>query len=153
MAADASGNMLKGLDPLLGPDLLRLLRAMGHGDEIVVADANFPAASIARRLVRADGIEAPRLVAAIVSVLPLDDFVPAAAFRMQVVDEPDEIPLITGHFARALAAGGYHGPIEPIERFVFYERAKAAFAVVATGETRLYGNLILKKGVIRPGQN
>ncbi|MEI9888400.1 MAG: RbsD/FucU domain-containing protein [Rhizomicrobium sp.] len=69
------------------------------------------------------------------------------------VDEPDEIPLITGHFARALAAGGYHGPIEPIERFVFYERAKAAFAVVATGETRLYGNLILKKGVIRPGQN
>ncbi|HEY0302751.1 MAG TPA: RbsD/FucU domain-containing protein [Rhizomicrobium sp.] len=145
--------MLKGLDPLLGPDLLRILRAMGHGDEIVVADANFPAAAIARRLVRADGIEAPRMAQAIVSVLPLDDFVPAAAFRMQVVDEPDEIPLITGQFARALAAGGYHGHIEAIERFAFYERAKAAFAVVATGETRLYGNLILKKGVIRPGQN
>ena len=143
--------MLKGIDPLLGPELLGILRGMGHGDEIVIADANFPASSTGtgNRLIRADGVDAPRMVGAIVSVLPLDDFVPAAAFRMAVVDKPDEVPPIIADFADALAKGGYAGPIEPIERFAFYERACKAFAVVATGETRLYGNLILKKGVIR----
>jgi L-fucose mutarotase len=145
--------MLKGIDPLLGPGLLSLLRAMGHGDEIVVADANFPAASTGtslNRVLRADGSDAVRLTQAIVSVLPLDDFVPAAAFRMAVVDKPDEVPPITQDFARVLKAAGYNGPIEPIERHAFYARAKTAFAIVATGEMRLYGNLILKKGVIRP---
>ena len=142
--------MLKGIDPLLGPQLLAVLRAMGHGDEIVIADANFPAASLAKRVIRADGIDAPRMVAAIVSVLPLDDFVPAAAFRMAVVGTPDDAPPITAHFASALASGGYAGAIAAVERFAFYDRAKAAAAVIATGETRLYGNLILKKGVIRP---
>jgi len=144
--------MLKGIDPLLGPGLLSILRSMGHGDEIVVADANFPALSTGtpNRVLRADGSDAVRLTQAIVSVLPLDDFVPAAAFRMAVVDRPDEIPPIVRDFARVLGAAGYAGPIEPIERHAFYARAKAAFAIVATGETRLYGNLILKKGVIRP---
>jgi L-fucose mutarotase len=142
--------MLKGIDPLLGPGLLGILRAMGHGDEIIVADANFPAESTHTRVVRADGTDAVRVVQAIVSVLPLDDFVPAAAFRMAVVDKPDEVPPITHDFTRALRSAGYHSPIEPIERHAFYARAKAAYAVVATGETRLYGNLILKKGVIRP---
>ena len=136
--------MLKGIDPLLGPDLLRVLRAMGHGDEIVIADANFPASSTHGCVIRADGIDAVRMVEAIVSVMPLDDFVPAAAFRMAVVDKPDEIPPIAAHFQTRV------GNIEALERFAFYERAKKAFAVVATGETRLYGNLILKKGVIRP---
>ena len=110
--------MLKGIDPVLGPDLLAALRAMGHGDEIVVADANFPAA--------------------------------ANAFRMAVVDAPSEDPPITAAFAAALAEGGYAGPIEPLERHAFYARAREAFAIVASGETRLYGNLILKKGVVRP---
>jgi L-fucose mutarotase len=142
--------MLKGIDPFLGPELLAVLRGMGHGDEIVVADANFPAASVNNRVIRADGIAAPRMVAAIVSVLPLDDFVPAAVFRMAVVDRPDEVPAVTSDFAAALANGGYTGAIEAVERFAFYARAKAATAVVVTGETRLYGNLILKKGVIRP---
>ncbi|MEJ0028653.1 MAG: RbsD/FucU domain-containing protein [Rhizomicrobium sp.] len=143
--------MLKGIDPLLGPGLLAILRGMGHGDEIVIADANFPAESTATggRLIRADGVDAPRMVAAIVSVLPLDGFVPAAAFRMAVVEKPDDVPAITRQFMSALAREGYEGPIEAIERFAFYERAKKAFAVVATGETRLYGNLILKKGVVR----
>jgi L-fucose mutarotase len=143
--------MLKGIDPLLGPGLLSALRGMGHGDEVVIADANFPAQSTVsgHRLIRADGVDAPRMVAAIASVLPLDDFVPAAAFRMAVVDKPDEVPSITAEFAAALATGGYRGPIEAIERFAFYERARKAFAIVATGETRLYGNLILKKGVVR----
>ncbi|MBV9044923.1 MAG: ribose ABC transporter [Alphaproteobacteria bacterium] len=142
--------MLKGIDPLLGPDLLATLRAMGHGDEIVIADANFPAAGIGARVHRADGVDAVRMVAAIASLLPLDDFVPAAAFRMAVVDKPAEVPPITGEFMRALATNGYARPIEAVERFAFYERARNAFAIVATGETRLYGNLILKKGVIRP---
>ncbi|MEI9995459.1 MAG: RbsD/FucU domain-containing protein [Rhizomicrobium sp.] len=142
--------MLKGLDPLLGPALLAVLRGMGHGDEIVVADANFPASSTNKCVIRAEGTDAPRMVAAIVSVLPLDDFVPAAAFRMAVVDKPDDVPPVTAAFAQALAGGGYAGAIEAVERFAFYERARAAVAVIATGETRLYGNLILKKGVIRP---
>lgn len=143
--------MLKGIDPLLGPGLLAHLRAMGHGDEIVVADANFPAAAIARRLIRADGIDAPRIVRAVASILPLDDFVPAAAFRMAVVDHAEEVPAITTDFIAALAEGGYRGPVEAIERQAFYARARDAYAVIATGETRLYGSLILKKGVIRSG--
>lgn len=142
--------MLKGIDPLLGPGLLAVLRGMGHGDEIVIADANFPAAATARSLVRADGVDAVRMVRAVAALMPLDDFVPAAVFRMAVVDAPETIPPITAVFAEALAAEGYSGPIEAIERAAFYDRARRAFAVVATGETRLYGNLILKKGVIRP---
>jgi L-fucose mutarotase len=142
--------MLKGIDPVLGPDLLAMLRAMGHGDEIVVADANFPAAANAKRLVRADGVDAVRLVRAITALMPLDDFVPAAAFRMAVVDAPDEAPAITAAFASALAEGGYSGPIEALERHAFYARAREAFAIVASSETQLYGNLILKKGVVRP---
>jgi L-fucose mutarotase len=141
--------MLRGIDPVLGPKLLAILRAMGHGDEIVVADANFPAAANARRLVRVDGIDAVRLVRAIAALMPLDDFVPAAAFRMAVVGAPDEVPAIANDFARALATSGYAGPVEAIERHAFYARAREAFAIVASGETRLYGNLILKKGVVR----
>jgi L-fucose mutarotase len=142
--------MLKGIDPILGPDLLAILRAMGHGDEIAIVDANFPATSSAKRLVRADGIDAPRMVRAILSVLPLDIFVPNAAFRMAVVDHPHEVPPITQEFAAALKAVKYAGEIEPIERFAYYERARNAYAIVATGELRYWGNLILKKGAIPP---
>jgi len=142
--------MLKGVDPILGPELLAILRAMGHGDDIAIVDANFPATSSAKRLVRADGVDAPRMVRAVLSVLPLDTFVPNAAFRMAVVDRPDEIPPITKEFAALLAASGYQGEIEPIERFAYYERAKNAYAIVATGERRYWGNLILKKGAIPP---
>jgi L-fucose mutarotase len=142
--------MLKGIDPILGPELLAILRAMGHGDDIAIVDANFPATSSAKRLVRADGVDAPRMVRAVLSVLPLDTFVPNAAFRMEVVDRPDEIPPITKEFAALLAASGYQGEIEPIERFAYYERAQNAYAIVATGERRYWGNLILKKGAIPP---
>jgi L-fucose mutarotase len=142
--------MLKGIDPVLGPELLAILRAMGHGDDIAVVDANFPAASSARRLVRADGIDAPRMVRAILSVMPLDTFVTNAAFRMAVVDNPNEVPPITNEFIAALKAVNYAGQIEPIERFAYYERARNAYAIVATGECRYWGNLILKKGAIPP---
>lgn len=141
--------MLKGIDPLLGPDLLSILRAMGHGDEIVIADANFPAAALARRLCRLDGIGAERLLGAILTVLPLDDFVPAAAARIAVAGAPDEVPPLAKAFEGLLRDAGYEGPVEAMDRVDFYERASRAFAIVATGERQLYGNLILTKGVVR----
>ena len=143
--------MLKGIDPRLGPDLLSCLRSMGHGDDIVIADANFPAQANARRLCRADGVSAVDMVCAIMSVLPLDDFVEAAAFSMAVVGAPDETPAIVSDFADELRAAGYNGPVVALERQAFYERSRNAFVIVATGELRIYGNLILAKGVVRPG--
>src|SRR5580704_10466811 len=120
--------MLKGIDPVIGPELLGFLRAMGHGDEIVVADANFPAATHARRLARADGIDAMRMVRAIAGIMPLDDFVAAAAFSMAPTDAPDTTPPIVADFAAVLVEAGYDGPIEALGRFAFYERAGNAFA-------------------------
>jgi L-fucose mutarotase len=140
--------MLRGVDPLLGPDLLMYLRAMGHGDEIVVVDANFPAAAIARHLVRLDGVPATRAIQAILSVLPLDESVPVAAFRMAVSDDPEMVPPVCREFEALLAASGYERGVAAIERMAFYARAREAQVIVATGETRLWGNLILKKGVI-----
>lgn len=142
--------MLKGIDPLLAPDLLHALRAMGHGDEIAIVDANFPAATHARRLIRLDGVAAPPVVRAIASLLPLDDFEPDAAFRMAVTGDPNAIPPVVSEFQTALQTFGHTRPIAPLERFAFYERARGAYAIVATGETRLWGNLILKKGALRP---
>ena len=144
--------MLRGIDPLLGPDLLAVLRAMGHGDEIVIADANFPAASNARRLIRMEGVPGPRMVEAIASVLPLDDFVADAAFRMEDSTTPDDVPDVCRDYARILKAAGYDRPIAPIERHAFYARAREAYGIVATGEPRFWGNLILKKGALPPGQ-
>ena len=142
--------MLKGIDPLLGPELLAMLRAMGHGDEIVIADANFPAAANARRLVRMEGVSSPRATQAIVSLLPLDDFVPQAAFRMEVSDAPQTLPPVCRELDQVLQAAGYDRGVAPIERHAFYARAREAFGIVATGEPRFWGNLILKKGAIPP---
>ena len=141
---------MKNLDPVLGPELLAILRAMGHGDDIAIVDANFPAASNAKRLVRMDGMSAPKVVRAVLSVLPLDTFVPHAAFRMAVVGSPAEVPAITSEFDRLLKDAGYIGEIEALERFAFYARAASSFAIVATGERRFWGNLILKKGALAP---
>ena len=143
--------MLKGLDPLLNADLLHALRAMGHGDEIAVVDANFPAATMAKRLIRLDGVDALRAVAAILTLLPLDDFIEHPASRMQVVGDPKAVPPVCREFQKLVdRAAGKPLPLAAIERHAFYERVKACYAVVATGETRLYGNLIVTKGVIRP---
>jgi L-fucose mutarotase len=142
--------MLKGIDPILGPELLATLRAMGHADEIAVVDANFPAAANARRLIRAEGVSAMRMVEAILSVLPLEQFEPAAAFRMAVDGAPGELPPVIGEFEQLLRAAGYEGEIGALERFAYYERTRAAYAIVATGERRYWGNLILKKGAIPP---
>jgi L-fucose mutarotase len=139
--------MLIGLSPLLSPDLLHVLASMGHGDEIVLADANFPAATHAKRLIRLPGTSATSVLQAVLSVLPLDTFVPQAAFTMQVVDDACAVPAIVGEF-NAILKAHQHPASAPLERFSFYERAAQAFAVVATGEGRIYGNILLKKGVI-----
>lgn len=140
--------MLKGIDPILNADLLHALCAMGHGDDIVLADANFPATATARRLIRMDGVRGPRLLEAILSVLPIDDFVPDPALRIEVVGAPDEVPPVCAEYAAILE---HHGTkLGRIDRFAFYDRARQAFAVVASGEPRLYGCVLLKKGVIRP---
>lgn len=142
--------MLKSINPLLSPELLMVLRAMGHGDDIVVADANFPASAMAKRLVRLDGVTASAATDAILSVMPLDDFVPEAAWRMEVVGDPGAEQPIFDEFRASIARHeGEKFRLASLERFAFYERAKAAYAIVSTGETRLYGNIILKKGVVR----
>ncbi|EWY39465.1 fucose binding protein [Skermanella stibiiresistens SB22] len=142
--------MLKKLDPLLNGALLQILADMGHGDELVIVDANYPAAANAKRLVRLDGITATAALDAVLSLLPLDDFVeePAA-----VMTPGDERPPVLDEFqAMVDAAEGRPIRTAQMERFAFYERARGAYAVIATGERRLYGNIILVKGVIRPGQ-
>jgi L-fucose mutarotase len=142
--------MLKNIDPLLSPDLLMVLRSMGHGDEIAVVDGNFPAAAMAQRLVRLDGLSVIAVTSAILSVMPLDDFVPEAAWRMEVVGDPQgEQPIFEEFRAIIARHEGLNFRLAALERFAFYERAKVAYAIVSTGETRLYGNIILKKGVVR----
>ena len=149
--------MLKNLDPLLNADVLYALRAMGHGDALVLCDTNFPADSVARettlaRLLRIDGVDAPRAARAILSVLSLDTFVDHAAFRMEVVDKPDEIPPVQAEVQREIdRAEGKASPMGSIERFAFYERARQAYCVIATGERRFYGCFVFQKGVIPPG--
>jgi L-fucose mutarotase len=142
--------MLKHLDPLLGPDLLHALAAMGHGDEIAVVDANFPAAALARRLVRLDGADAARTLAAVLTLLPLDDFVEAPLTTMAVVGDAAAVPDVVKLFvALARQSEGREVAAQAIEREAFYERARGAYAIVQTGETRLYGNVLLRKGVVR----
>lgn len=139
--------MLKGISALLSPDLLHVLASMGHGDELVLADANFPAATHARRLVRLPASRAPDVLHAVLGLLPLDDFVPQPAWTMQVVGDAAARPQVVVEFDSVLQAHGC-APSAALERFAFYQRASAAFAIIATGETRIYGNILLKKGVV-----
>ena len=140
--------MLKGIPAILSPELLKILMEMGHGDEIVIGDGNFPAASCARRLVRLDGHGVPEILDAILSLFPLDTFVESPVGLMQVVPGDDTVPAIWDDYRKIILAREGEKMIEEIERFAFYERARSAYAVVATGETALYANIILKKGVV-----
>ena len=142
--------MLYGIDPILGPELLHALRAMGHGDELAIVDANYPALAKARRLVRLDGIDAVRVLDAVLSLMPLDDFVDCAAFTMQPVDDPKSVPEVCYLFGEIVEKRAPGFKTEALERFAFYGRAEGAFVTIASGERRLYGNIILKKGIIRP---
>jgi len=142
--------VLKGIDPILGPDMLRILRAMGHGDEIAIVDANYPADEHARRLVRADGIDAPRLVDAVLSVMPLDDFVAEAAFRPAAGGDVSRLEPVMLDLQAAVSRHEPACTLAPLVGEAFYGRVRAAYAIVASGERRLYGNVILRKGVIKP---
>jgi L-fucose mutarotase len=148
--------MLKNIDPLLNADVLYALCAMGHGDALVLCDANFPADSVARRtvlgkLLRIDGIDAVHAAQAILSVFPLDTLVDHAVLRMEVVGRPDEVPPVQAEVQREIdRVEGKSSPMGSIERFAFYERARQAYCVVATGERRFYGCFFFHKGVIPP---
>ncbi|WP_170427182.1 RbsD/FucU family protein [Ruegeria arenilitoris] len=141
--------MLRNIDPILSPELLYTLRAMGHGDEIVIADANFPGSSSRPDCIRADGSSASEVLQAVLSVMPLDTFVSDPALTMQVVGDPDAVPDAVADFQSIIdSTADNPAKAQGLERFAFYERAANAFAIVQTGERRLYGNIILKKGVI-----
>lgn len=143
--------MLKGISPLISPELIKVLMEMGHGDEIVLADGNFPGASHAQRLVRLDGHPIPPLLGAILSLYPLDSYVEKPVTLMQVVPgDKVETPIWEEYKKIIQDHTGISEPFQHVDRFEFYERAKKAYAVVATGEGALYANIILKKGVITP---
>lgn len=139
--------MLKNISPIISPELLKILMEMGHGDEIVIGDGNFPAASIAQRLVRLDGHGVDEILDAILKLMPLDTYVEAPVALMDNGD-PDNCPPIWSVYKATVTANEGDKEFELVERFAFYERAKKAYAVVATGETAIYANIILKKGVV-----
>lgn len=139
--------MLKTINPLLTGDLLKILADMGHGDELAIVDANFPAHQMGRRVVELPGTTATAALSAILALFPLDDFVPVPMGVMDAVGQ--SVPIYDEFRAEGRRHEGREIGMELIERFAFYDRARAAYAVVATGERRLYGNVIIKKGVIR----
>ena len=135
--------MLKGISPVVSPDLLKTLAEMGHGDEIVIADAHFPGHTFNSRVLRADGLDADQLLAGIIPLFELDAYA-TPVIMMEAVPGDTLDPSVEARYRKAL---GYDGIIERVERFAFYERAKRAYAVVLSGEIAQYGNIILKKGV------
>ncbi|MGG7516855.1 RbsD/FucU family protein [Allorhizobium undicola] len=142
--------MLKGLNPILSPELLFTLRAMGHGDEIAIVDGNYPALEHARRLIRLDGVALVPVLDAILSVMPIDDFVPEAIFRSTVRAERDRLDPVHEEIIACCARHEPQQNVVPLLGPDFYPRVKAAHTVVQTSEPRLYANVILKKGVIYP---
>ncbi len=141
--------MLKNIPSIISPELLKILHEMGHSDEIVIGDGNFPAASNAKRLVRADGHGVPELLDAILQLFPLDTYVEAPVMLMQVTPGDDVDPVIWKEYRKIVDKHQDNVNFEEIERFAFYERARDAYAIVATGEGALYANVILKKGVVK----
>lgn len=148
--------MLKGIDNRLNAEVLACLRAMGHGDVLIVADTNFPSDSVARatvtgQLLRMENLTCAEAVEAILSVLPLDTFVEDFAGRMEVVGAPDEVPPVQAEVQAAIdRAEGKPRKMVSIERFAFYDMARQAYAVIQTGERRFYGCFMFRKGVIPP---
>jgi L-fucose mutarotase len=141
--------MLKGIPNLLPPDLLKILMEMGHGDEIVIADGNFPAASHAQRLVRCDGHGAPQLLDAVLQLFPLDVYVKHPVSLMALVPGDTYKPEIWPVYKKIVRKHDpKFGEFEMVERFAFYERARRAYAILASGESARYANLVLKKGVL-----
>ena len=142
--------MLKNIPPILSPSLLHILRAMGHGDEIAIVDANYPADSAGPELVRLDGLPATEVLDAILTLMPLDTFVDEQAIGMEVVGDPKKREDTHKDFYKIIKKHEPGMKLTLLERFAFYERVHGAYAIVQTGERRLYGNVLLKKGIIRP---
>jgi L-fucose mutarotase len=140
--------MLLGLDPLLSPDLLHALAAMGHGDRIVLVDANYPATR-GNRVIRISGADTPRVLRAVLSLLPCDTFVDDPAQVMQVVGDPTAVPPVVAEMNGLLRGAGWPEAVG-VERHAFYAAAETAYAIVQTGERRFYGNVVLTKGVVAP---
>lgn len=141
--------MLKKIPTIISPELLKILAEMGHGDEIVIADGNFPAVANAKRLIRLDGHNVPEVLKAVMLLFPLDNYVKSPVGLMEVVKGDDIVPVIWEEYRRILNESEENfEEFEFIERFEFYGRAKNAFAILATSELALYANIILKKGVI-----
>ena len=140
--------MLKGISKIIGPELLKVLNEMGHGDEIVIADGNFPCETYGKRVVRADGIGGKEMLDAVLSLIPLDTYAPENFLLMQTT-EGDPVPGIWADYREIAQKRDDHVRIGMLERFVFYERAARAYAVIATGEEAVYANILLKKGVVR----
>ena len=141
--------MLKGVPSILTPELLKIMMEMGHGDEIVIGDGNYPAASTAKRLVRLDGHGVCELLDAMLKFLPLDTYVDEPVFLMEKTPGDDADTSIWNQYRAIVDKHQPDVKIGHIERFAFYDRARQAYAVVATGETALYANIILKKGVVK----
>lgn len=140
--------MLKNVPKILSPELLKILCEMGHGDEIVIADGNFPSENYGKRVIRADGLGGVEILKAIMQVLPLDSYATDNAVLMQVTKGDDVKTPIWNEYKEILK-DDENLKIINIERFAFYERAKQAYAILATGEAAIYANLILKKGVVK----
>jgi len=141
--------MLKKIPSILSPELLKVMMEMGHADELVIGDGNFPAASMAQRLVRCDGHGVPELLDAILTLFPLDTFVDSPVALMEVVPGDTTVPKIWKTYEAIVANhAGSETSISFVERFAFYERAQKAYCIVATGEAALYANVIVKKGVV-----
>jgi L-fucose mutarotase len=140
--------MLKGISPLISPELLAVMDRMGHGDELILADAHFPGETFNNRIIRADGLRIPDLLLGILPLYELDSYVPAPLMMMAAVAGDELDPKVEESYLKSIHVTNPNvAPILRIDRFEFYERAKKAFAVVMTGETAKYGNIILKKGV------
>ena len=143
--------MLIDIDPILSPELLSTLHSMGHGDTLVLADANFPASSLGTKLIRLDGLNIPQAAKAILSVFPLDSFIEFPVRRMEIDDNPAQINETHNDFSKILKeTSGDRWKIGSIERFQFYKEAKKAFVIISTTDARPYGCFILTKGVIKP---
>ena len=142
--------MLKNIPNVISPELMYVLMEMGHGDEIVLADGNFPAANVAQRLIRCDGHDVPEILEAVLKFFPLDIYVEKPVALMSIVSGDNVKPTIWEDYRKIInASGEKFSDFEFVERFAFYERAQDAYAVVATSEKALYANIILKKGVIK----
>lgn len=143
--------MLKGIPDIISPELLKILDEMGHGDDLVIGDSNYPAASNAKHLVRLDGHCVEDVLDAILSLFPLDIYVDKPVTLMQVAPGDKTVPVIQDDIKRIVKKWDERGEnaVGYMERFAFYERARTAYAIVATSERKLYGCLILKKGVIK----